>query len=361
MSPRRFALGASVAAVVAASLGAWLRFYYAGLVSLPLDAPDWRHAHSHAGVYAVLFPLTWLAWRRVGLPVPGPRTTALYLVACGVATVTFALGGYALPSIVASTVVGAIWLFTAWSARGVVRARRDALRLAPIAIVLGTAFIPAIAVSTRRDPALANGLVHAFLSILFFLVVVPAALARLASRTPANTTDTTDSTDANTTDSTHERASSRVDHALSDARVFGPLGLVAALHLGPLPNLAGAIALALYGFVVAYAARRAPRWPRALWLAFALGGLAMLAFPSGPPHALAVAGLHFLLLGPVFVSLADARGLPSLVAGGSALAMGAVLVVDVVLPTAILGVHAHTLAGALGIGWAIAAVVSLRS
>ncbi|MCU0677236.1 MAG: hypothetical protein MUE69_31165 [Myxococcota bacterium] len=357
MSPRRFALGASVAAVVAAGLGAWLRFFYAGLVSLPLDAPDWRHAHSHAGVYAVLFPLTWLAWRRVGLPVPGPRTTALYLVACGVATVTFALGGYALPSIVASTVVGAIWLFTAWSARGVVRARRDALRLAPIAIVLGTAFIPAIAVSTRRDPALANGLVHAFLSILFFLVVVPAALARLASRTDADTTDA-DTTD---TDSTHERATSRVDLALSNARVFGPLGLVAALHLGPLPNLLGAIALALYGFLVAHAARRAPLWPRALWLAFALGGLAMLAFPSGPPHALAVAGLHFLLLGPVFVSLADARGLPSLVAGGSALAMGAVLVVDVVLPTAILGVHAHTFAGALGIVWAIAAVVSLRS
>jgi hypothetical protein len=347
MSPRRFALGASVAAVAAAGLGAWLRFFYAGLVSLPLDAPDWRHAHSHAGVYAVLFPLTWLAWRRVGLPVPGPRTTALYLVACGVATVTFALGGYALPSIVASTVVGAIWLFTAWSARGVVRARRDALRLAPIAIVLGTAFIPAIAVSTRRDPALANGLVHAFLSILFFLVVVPAALARLASRTPADAMDAS--------------SSSRVDHALSDARLFGPLGLVAALHLGPLPNLAGAVALALYGFVVAYAARRAPLWPRALWLAFALGGLAMLAFPSGPPHALAVAGLHFLLLGPVFVSLADARGLPSLVAGGSALAMGAVLVVDVVLPTAVLGVHAHSLAGALGIVWAIAAVVSLRS
>lgn len=353
MSPRRFALGASVAAVVAASLGAWLRFYYAGLVSLPLDAPDWRHAHSHAGVYAVLFPLTWLAWRRAGLPVPGPRTTALYLVACGVATVTFALGGYALPSIVASTVVGAIWLFTAWSARGVVRARHDALRLAPIAIVLGTAFIPAIAVSTRRDPALANGLVHAFLSILFFLVVVPAALARLASRTPAGAT--------HATHTSHERTSSRVDHALSDARLLGPLGLVAALHLGPLPHLAGAIALALYGSLVAYAARRAPLWPRALWLAFALGGLAMLAFPSGPPHALAVAGLHFLLLGPVFVSLADARGLPSLVAGGSALAMGAVLVVDVVLPTAILGVHAHTLAGALGIVWAIAAVVSLRS
>lgn len=347
MSPRRFALGASVAAVVAAALGAWLRFYYASLVSLPLDAPDWRHAHSHAGVYAVLFPLTWLAWRRVGLPVPGPRTTALYLVACGVATVTFALGGYALPSIVASTVVGAIWLFTAWSARGVVRARRDALRLAPIAIVLGTAFIPAIAVSTRRDPALANGLVHAFLSILFFLVVVPAALARLASRT--------------TTDATEGRSSSRVDHALSDARLVGPLGLVAALHLGPLPNLAGAIALAFYGLVVAYAARDAPLWPRALWLAFALGGLTMLAFPSGPPHALAIAGLHFLLLGPVFVSLADTRGLPSLVAGSSALAMGAVLVVDVVLPTAVLGVHAHSLAGALGIVWAIAAVVSLRS
>ncbi|MCB9617047.1 MAG: hypothetical protein H6722_31845 [Sandaracinus sp.] len=352
MSPRRFALGASVAAVVAAVLGAWLRFYYAGLVSLPLDAPDWRHAHSHAGVYAVLFPLTWLAWRRVGLSVPGVRTTGLYLVACGVATVTFALGGYALPSIVASTVVGAIWLFTAWSARGLVRARRDALRLAPIAIVLGTAFIPAIAVSTRRDPALANGLVHAFLSILFFLVVVPAALARLASRTPADTADA---------DGTREHTTSRVDHTLSDARLFGPLGLVAALHLGPLPNLAGAIALALYGFVVAYAARRAPLWPRALWLAFALGALAMLAFPSGPPHALAIAGLHFLLLGPVFVSLADARGLPSFVAGGSALAMGAVLVVDVVLPTAILGVHAHTFAGALGIVWASSTFVSLRS
>ncbi|MCB9602477.1 MAG: hypothetical protein H6722_26110 [Sandaracinus sp.] len=345
MWPRRFTLGARVATLVAATLGVWLRLYYAGLVPLPLDALDWRHAHSHAGVYAVLFPLTWLAWRRAGLPVPGPRTTALYFFSCAVATLTFAVAGYALPSIVASAVIAAIWLFTAWSARGVVRVRHDALRLAPVAIVLSTAFIPAIAATARRAPMLASQLVHGFLSILFFLVVIPAALAHTAVDEPS------------------DEPGSRPPPARRgdwDARLIGPLGLGAALHLGPLPHFVGAVALALFGGVVAYATRRMPRWPRALWLAFALGGLAMLAFPNGPPPTVAVAGLHFLLLGPVFVSFANAQGLPGLVAGVSALGMGGVLAVDVVLPSAVLGAHAHTLAAIFGVVWAVAAVVILR-
>lgn len=327
---RLFVVGASVAIVVTAVLGVWLRLVYAGAATLPLLPAHWRHAHSHAGVYAVFFPLVWLAWRHAGLPIPGARTTTLYFVACALAVIAFAIGGYFVPSIVGSSVVGAIWLFTAWSARRVVRDRRDALRLAPLAIVLGTAFIPAIAVTTRRDPALANALVHAFLSLLFFLLFVPAALARVG--------------------------------ASPEPRALALFGTIAALHLGPLPHLVGALALASFGGLVAWSARRTPLLVRGLWLAFALGTCAMLAYPSGPPPMLAVAGLHFLLLGPVFVSFVRAPGtslatsLATWVAAYSALAMGAALVME---PT--LGSHAHTIAAISGVTWALGALGATRS
>jgi glucose uptake protein GlcU len=82
----------------------------------------------------------------------------------------------------------------------------------------------------------------------------------------------------------------------------------------------------------------------------------MLAYPSGPPPTLAVAGLHFLLLGPVFVSFVRAPSLAAWVAACSALAMGAALVME---PT--LGSHAHTIAAISGVSWALGALGAARS
>lgn len=325
----RASRGVAVAALlVTAGLGLALRLVFAGDLSLPANLSHLRHAHSHAGVYALFFPLTWAAWRVSGVPAPGPRTTTLYLVASAVAVVVFAMYGYAVPSIVASTVVGVVWLFAAWKARAVVRDVAGARRLAPLAIAAATAFIPAIAVATRRDPALAKGLVHAFLALLFFLALAPSALHRVGAR-------------------------------VMPSALFGPAAALAALHLGPWPSVAGSVGVLTLGLTVAWSAWSAPALDVRLgWIAFGLGACAMAVSPEGPTHRVAIAGLHYFLLGPLFVSLAKGPS-PSprwtWVALAGAGAMGGVIVGAPWLG----GALAERLAAAAGVVWAAAATVGL--
>lgn len=318
--------GAAIFLLVAAAIGIWLRLGLGSLAQLPPTFGFVRHAHSHAATYGVLFPLLWIAWSDLGLPSPGRRLSAAYLAAAAVAVAGFWLRGYFWLSIAASTVVGAIWLVQAWRARGVVLRGPELLRPGPPGVLLAAAFVPAIAVATRRDPVLAQGLVHTFLGIVFFLVLVPAALSRLrAPEVPAP--------------------------ALS------VLGLLAALHLGALPGRATGLGLSAFGVVIGFLAARAggDAIARAAFVALGAGSAILgLALPATPHHT-AMAGVHFLVLGPLLAALAPpppaARvllvaaaavmavllvgadlGLPAPIAQGGAAAAGLAL-----LPAAVLG------------------------
>ena len=322
--PRALGLTALVGLLVAAGIGLWLRFGLAGVTPLAGTYAFVRHAHTHAGYYLVLFPLAWLAWHRLGARAPGPRLSALYGAAGLAAVVAFAHRGYALPSIAGSTVVGAVWLISAVRARGTTRGW---LRVAPLGIALAVLFVPPIGVLTSRDPALANAIVHSFLSVLLLLVMVPSALATLRWPAPPP--------------------------ALWAALALAAAGFLGAVPFGPL-----GISLSVLGTLLARSAwgARGALPIRLAWFATA-GGLMALGVQGAPPTThRAIAAIHAMVLGPIFVTLAPPGGALtwlSLVAAG---VMGASLV-SVELG---LGSDRANLGAALaGLAWLPGAVVGV--
>ncbi len=328
---RALAAGAVGAIALVVATGTWLRLGLGGHVPLPGTFAFVRHAHSHVGVYAVLFPLLWIAWRAAGLPSPGLRTAVVYLAAAFASFLGFFTAGYGKVAIVGSTVVGVLWLVTAFGARGAVLRGPPLLRFGPIGIVVAAAIVPAIAVTTRRDPALAQAIVKSFLSVLMFSVLVPASLAKLGAR-------------------------ASVPAAL--ALFLGALGTAA--FLGVAPGRATGLAAAAYGALVAYEALRAGG-SRATRLAFAVAALGTLALGlrgTTIPHATAMAGLHFLVLGPLLGALAPPPGALRFVGLGAAAAMGASLAaLDLGLP----GDVGHGLAAAAGVVALVPAVAGFAA
>jgi hypothetical protein len=315
-----------LALVLTAALGVALRLHLAGLVPLPGEFPNVRHAHSHAGVYAVFFPLAFAAWAALEIEVPGRRVMAVYLAASAVAVGGFAASGYAFWSIVASTCVGIVWLYAAFLGRAVVRRETGALRMVPFALVGSTLFIPPIALATSRDPGFAQDLAHSFLATLFLLVMVPTALRAIGAST-------------------------------LDARVFVPAAALSAAHLGAAPSRVGSVALAVLGIQVARAVwkGRDEASLRAAWGMFALGAVALASFPV-PPYDLSVGGVHYLLLGPLFASLAALRPtgtwLVTLTASWMAFSLGP-------LSLTAGGATVQLSAALAGVAWAVCACLSL--
>ncbi|MBL8921398.1 MAG: hypothetical protein JNJ54_21240 [Myxococcaceae bacterium] len=268
----------TVAVLVTLALGAVMRLSLAGLLTLPLDFHHLRHAHSHLGAYGVLFPLAFLAWRARGAPVPGARESLAYALATTLAFAGFLRAGYGPEAIVGSTIVGASWLASAFRLRAAVRRFDDPLALVPPGIVAAMACVPFIALTLRRDPALAQQLVATFLGALLLVVVTPSALASLGVRawpTPLLTV----------------------------------AGLAGAAALGVWPSPVARLGLALYALWLASAAReRSLGWSiRLSWLLVGLGLLAMAAgvVPNARPAV--IGAIHFLVLGPVLLSLAPRR------------------------------------------------------
>lgn len=262
------------ALLVTLALGAWMRWALAGAWSPGLDFSRLRHAHSHLGVYGVLFPLAFLAWQARGAPTPGPRTLAVYAGATALAFVGFLRAGYGPEAIAGSTVVGAIWLVSAFELRGFVRRLDAPLALVPPGIVAAMACVPVIALTLRRDPAFAQQAVATFLSALLLVVVTPSALAAVGARA-------------------------------WPSPLLTLAGLSGAASLGLLPSPATKVGLAVYGLWLASVVReRALSWPlRLSWSAVGVG-LVALALEVVPNQRSAVIGaLHFLVLGPVLLSL----------------------------------------------------------
>lgn len=322
--PRALGLTALLGLLVAAGIGLWLRLGLAGVTALAGNYVFVRHAHTHAGYYVVLFPLAWLAWLRLGARAPGPRLSALYGAAGLAAVASFAHRGYALPSIAASTVVGAVWLASAVRARGTTAGW---LRVVPLGIALAVLFVPPIGVLTSRAPSVAQALVQSFLSVLLLLVMVPTALATLRAPAPPP--------------------------ALWAVLAVAAAGFLGAAQFGPL-----GIALSVLGALLARSAwsARGALAVRLAWLAAGVGFVALGMQGGPPPTHRAIAAVHALVLGPIVVTLAPPGGALtwlSLVAAG---AMGASLV------SVELGVgsdRANLGAALAGIAWLPGAVVGV--
>lgn len=264
--------------LITLALGVVMRLSLAGLVTLPLDFHHLRHAHSHLGAYGVLFPLAFLAWHARGAPVPGPRESLGYALATALAFFGFLRAGYGPEAIVGSTIVGGSWLTSAFRLRAAVRRFDDPLALVPPGIVAAMVCVPFIALTLRKDPALAQQLVATFLGALLLVVVTPSALASLGVRawpTPLMTV----------------------------------AGLAGAAALGVWPSAIARVGLALYALWLASVARqRALGWAvRLSWLLVGLGLLAMAIglVPNARPAV--IGAIHFLVLGPVLLSLAPRR------------------------------------------------------
>ncbi|MEM6732542.1 MAG: hypothetical protein AAF658_13370, partial [Myxococcota bacterium] len=170
------------AALTTLALGVWMRWALTGSTRLPFEFAHLRHAHSHLGYFALLFPLAWGGWSAAGAPVPGRAALVLYAFATCVSFVGFTLAGYGPVSIAGSTVVAIVWLWSAWPLLPRIRHLRDPLGGVPLGIVLALACVPPIAAILRSDPSLAQALVSTFLAALLFLVVVPSAFAAFGEK-----------------------------------------------------------------------------------------------------------------------------------------------------------------------------------
>jgi hypothetical protein len=277
-------------------VGGWLRWWLAGL-SLPLhDFAAIRHLHTHLGYYGVLIPLMWLAWQERGVPVIPPRLVGLYAAATLLSAAGFAREGYGLMAIVGSTVVLALWLVGAWRARAEVRPGGGWLSTAPIAIAIGAALVPLVA--RAADITRAGELVRTFLGVLLLGALLPTAMGRIQARSLSGL-------------------------AWLIAVVAG------AVSMGALLSPALSVGLLVIGVGVGAVAVRgkAPLDVRLSWLVASAGLAAVGGGLITLSHPVAVGGLHFIVLGPLLLSLwpwpipAGVRGAILLVVAGMSTAI----------------------------------------
>ncbi len=320
---RLLLLLAGVSLVGTVAVGAWLRLVLAG-APLPLgDFGDVRHLHTHLGYYGALFPLMWLAWSRLGGPAPGPVALGLYAAAVGVSAVGFGTAGYGPVAIAGSTAVLLGWLV---SARALWRSRPSGwLRSVPAGVALGSAMVPWVALSASGGRA--REVARSFLGMLLLAALLPTALAALRARPfPA------------------------WGWLLVAAAAALSLGAVGGPH---------AVALAVVGALLGAAAlsARAPLELKLAWLAAALpltaAGLGLLPLT----RQVAIAGVHFIVLGPLLGSLWPRR--PPAAARWGYLGLVAVMCAAILLQDLAWHPWLPSIAAGAGVGVAAAWVLEI--
>ena len=257
------------------AVGVWLRWALAGLAGLPAPFGHLRHAHSHLGYYGLLFPLAWLGWAAAGASTPGRWVLGVYAVSTAVAFVGFAVSGYGPVSIAASTVIAAIWLYSAMALVRRMKRLHDPLGVVPLGLVAALACVPPIALTLRSDPALAQGFVSTFLSAVLFVVIIPSTFAARGL-------------------------------SVGPWPLLWLTGCLGAAALGVAPGVASRVGLVIYAGLLltpVWAVRLAPhaRW---VWapVVFGLVAMAVGVMPNTRPVALGA--IHFLILGPILATLA---------------------------------------------------------
>ncbi|MCM2282651.1 MAG: hypothetical protein NDI61_12480 [Bdellovibrionaceae bacterium] len=258
------------------------------LAGLGLDwlyALDLRRSHSHLGFYGVLFPIAWFLWRGTQAWVPNGKWLTLYMWLSGASALVFLLQGYSAAAITLSSLILIYWILFAIrnrSLRGLLKRHW----IAPVApsIALVTVMIGAVAILTRPQPHLANSLARAFLALLLFGVFIPAGLKVISRRPPlswpwliASTLAAFDLTEILTTK-------------------WAGLGLawcgleILRATLAPVSDPSGDASMD----------RRLQLMWGLLAISFMLLGTSLVPIS----HFISIAGLHFLILGPLLTTFA---------------------------------------------------------
>lgn len=308
-------------------LGALLRAFLAGSGWLPGGFAELRHAHTHLGWYGVVLPAAIALWseRRAGLG-------RWYGAATAAATLGFVVQGYGPVAIAASTVVLGFWL---WRAFLLLRSRRAVgwLAPAPWAVLAAALLIPGVAFTLRRDPALSQALVSGFLAALLLGVALPAAARRGGLAAPSGRMLTA--------------------AVLGSAAYLGPLPIALPLAAGPL----------LLGLLLLRACVGPGRTDLRLLLAAV--GVGLLGAGSGLlpwSRPVAIAGIHFALLGPVLhgLLLDDPRSRLARASIGSHHALLVVMAAAIATNRAVVAAATGGLLAAWWLVWAVARTRSQR-
>ena len=159
-------------------LGLILRWQMAGYSSAHTSGLYLRRAHSHIGFYGALFPITWLFLLNTAAWIPGRRLMLFYGLMVALSIAGFLYSSYAPLSISSSTIILAIWLQFAW--KNHVRRRVDGapkcLALIAPSIALASLQIFAVAFLARTNPELSLLMTRSFLAVLIFGVFVPVSI-----------------------------------------------------------------------------------------------------------------------------------------------------------------------------------------
>jgi hypothetical protein len=273
------------------TLGLSFRWQLAGANIRFLGGLDLRRAHSHLAFYGVVFPAVWYIGVGEGLFAARRKLLLAYFLAVGVSAVGFLVQSYGPVSIAGSTVVLFVWLVFA---ADLIRSETNPfLRLVPIFIFLSAIAIGFVAVLSKRNPLVADQIAHSFLGCLLLGVLAPTCLSALRSsqglRTPSLATGAAWAT------------------AAFISAVSIP-GLVDGWAMG-----AGSLAL---GAMIIHGSLSIDRKDRAFRLRrlvfyWALFGAALVLTGVGllrTTHLFAIAGIHFLVLAPILLTVAELKG-----------------------------------------------------
>ena len=274
----------AIALAITLLVGLWLRLGLASVVSLA-HFPFLRHAHSHMGYYGVLFPLAWFAWYQAGIKTIHSSLYKIYALATTAAFIGFVRSGYGVTAIAASTIIAVIWLIAAYPTTKRIKKLQDPLGGVFFGIILAETCTPFVAIFLDSDPALAYNFVGTFLSLLLLLVVIPSALS------------------------------------LHKVKIFWPLFLVSgtlgSLFFGLWNHEISRLGLFIYATMLGWGVKNSlfKIHLRIIWMLLVVSFWALASGTLPLLPVTIIAGVHFIILGPVIASLADSwfkRPLPSL-------------------------------------------------
>lgn len=289
------------------AFGTLYRMQFAGL-EIGQSLLDLRQGHSHLGFYALLMPLGWFVSRPSSdLRSIASRLWWVYPLGVFVASLGFFWSGYNAFSHVGSAIVLLFWLSVAWNQRRFV---------AGIGIFLSVPFLLMVIITRVLAPEQVTLAVRSYLAVLLFHVAVPIALVRLRALVSKNGSD-------------WPNGDSGPWFWIGPGRWFWSLiTLILALHLrvpagvdwGWLTKIGpGLMGILLIGITFHQGSQRTifswedrRKKPAFFWLVlrtqWLLTGLGLIFWASGvtdfsSQREFLLAGLHILILGPLFSSL----------------------------------------------------------
>lgn len=267
--------------IITAVTGLIFRMQMAGVKLDFLQDLDLRRAHSHLGYYGVLFPMAWMALASAKWNVPLNRSFVFYSLIVIASFIGFLWKGYGLLSIVASTIVLVIWIIFVWQNRIYINFLKGSwIHSIPISIILSACLIPIVAVKSGDGSGVARNIAETFLALLMFGVFVPSILHRGITSSPSSKMWTLACITASIDISN-----------LFETWVFG----IGTVFLGFL--LIQALFVEFF-----QKAKKIPLRLLLYWAGFSISLIlvGLRIFPQ--THMTAIAGIHFLILGPILLS-----------------------------------------------------------